>query len=301
MLLGRVIRRSRRLVHEIADLSRRGRLRSRPRTPRAATPIDDLRTKDVLVVIAHPDDEVLVAGALLRYVPKGGVICASNGSPLNERYARDAGYDNWLDYAHARVAEAEAALRLLDRPISPMLNLRISDQEVFNHLAPLSRFVANVLNSDFSHVVTHAYEGGHPDHDSVAFAVHAACVLMQRAGRAPPVIVEAPLYNAPIGDFVYHEFLPHEDAGPAIRLDLTPEEQNLKQRMRDRHATQEKLLASFRVDVENFRLAPRYHFAARPHAGRLGYESFKWPITGRRWRRSAWNAMRELDLLEVLA
>ena len=39
-------------------------------------------------------------------------------------------------------------------------------------------------------VLTHAYEGGHPDHDAVAFAVHRA------ARRTSAAVVEMPFYHA---------------------------------------------------------------------------------------------------------
>src|SRR6185437_9724842 len=51
-------------------------------------------------------------------------------------------------------------------------------------------------------VFTHAYEGGHPDHDAVAFAVHAAC----RLSDIPPAIVEMPYYHRQDGRLITGEF-----------------------------------------------------------------------------------------------
>jgi len=149
--------------------------------------------------------------------------------------------------------------------------------------------------------VTHAYEGGHPDHDSVALAVHAACALVARSGGAAPHIVEAPLYSAPSGDYVYAAFVPHDDAGATHELVLSPEEQELKRRMFERHATQAQVLESFTVERERFRLAPRYHFTAPPHAGDVGYERFQWQTTAKTWRQAAWRTLSELDLVDDLA
>jgi LmbE family N-acetylglucosaminyl deacetylase len=151
----------------------------------------------------------------------------------------------------------------------------------------------------FQQVITHAYEGGHPDHDSTAFCVHAACALIRRSGGAPPVIIEAPLYNAPGGRYVHQVFLPHHDAGPVLLVQLSEEQQALKRRMYACHETQGKTFNDFHVEKEQFRVAPRYHFCAPPHSGDVGYNQFGWPLNGRVWRRHAWKAVRELDLLEL--
>jgi LmbE family N-acetylglucosaminyl deacetylase len=281
---------------------RRARLlRSKPRTGRAAASLGDLAGAPALAVFAHPDDEVIAAGILLGRLPRAGVICMTNGAPFNEDHARRAGFDNWMDYGMARQREAEKALALLGRAFVPYHNLGISDLETTFHLASASRHLAHHLRAGFAHVITHAYEGGHPDHDSTAFCVHAACALIARNGGTPPVIVEAPLYNGANGEFEYRNFLPHPDAGPIVDLELSPEEQALKRRMFECHASQGKILSSFGVERELFRLAPRYHFTAPPHPGPVGYDRYRWHVGGRLWRAQARRAMRALNLLEELA
>lgn len=299
MLLKRILRRSKRAVQEFADIKTRRTLAATPRGPRAATPVDDLAAHAILVVVAHPDDEIIAAGALMGRAAKVGVICLTNGAPRKESYARQAGFDNWLNYAFARRAEAEAALALLDREVAPSRSLGITDQDTVNDLVAVTRHLVAPLSAGFSHVVTHAYEGGHPDHDSTAFCVHAACALIERAGGGAPVIVEAPLYSAPQGAYIHSQFLPHDDAGPITTFPLTPREQALKRRMFDCHLTQRKTFDDFGVEEESFRLAPRYHFAAPPHAGAVGYDQFNWPVNGRVWRNQAWKAIRELGVPEL--
>jgi LmbE family N-acetylglucosaminyl deacetylase len=229
------------------------------------------------------------------------VICVTNGAPRRGAYARDAGFSNWLDYAAARRRETEAALSLLERDIAPMHNLGIADQEAIFELVDTTRYLVDQIRSGFAYVITHAYEGGHPDHDSTAFCVHAACMLIAKGGWSPPAIVEAPLYSAPDGQYIFSRFVPNPDAGPSISFTLTPAEKDLKRRMFDCHVTQKNALPSFSLDEEFFRLSPRYHFSAPPHSGDVGYNKFKWPVTGRVWRTHAWRAMRELGILEELA
>lgn len=300
-MISRIANRARRAVRFAEDRVLTRSLAARPRPARPTPESPDVAKIRPLVVIAHPDDETIGAGILLYRSLPGGAVWVTNGAPAKDTYAKRAGFNNWLSYAHARNDEARAALNLLERPLGPLVGLGIRDQEAVWHLTTLSRWLVDPLRSNFTHVVTHAYEGGHPDHDAVAFAVHAACALIARDGGVPPVILEAPLYNGPDGEFIRQTFLPHEDAGPAFALRLNPEEQALKLRMFGCHASQKSTFKDFHVQEELFRLAPRYHFSRPPHAGPVGYEKFGWPVTGRRWRRLAWQAMRDLNLLQELA
>jgi N-acetylglucosamine malate deacetylase 2 len=300
-ILRRIVNRGKRVIREAADIPLRYRLRSEPRAPRAMVAMDDLASHSALVVTAHPDDEVIAAGVILSRLERAGVICLTNGAPRYEQHAIRAGFDNRLDYAEARQREAEAALSLTDREIAPIRNIGIADQEATLNLVSLTRYLAHRFRLGFDRVITHAYEGGHPDHDAAAFCVHAACALIAKAGGTPPVIVEAPLYNAPGGVFQSNHFLAHGDAGPVACFKLSPAEQLLKSRMFDCHASQRKLLTQFDLTEEKFRQAPRYHFAAAPHAGRPGFDQFGWGLNGRKWRVHAWRAMRELDLIRELA
>jgi LmbE family N-acetylglucosaminyl deacetylase len=301
MILRRILGRGRKAALAMADIPLRRALRSRSRPARAVLPLEDLPSQPALVVVAHPDDEAIAAGALLARLPRAGVICVTDGAPRRGNFARDAGFDNWMDYAAARRREAEAALALLSRAIAPMHNLGIADQEAVFNLVATSRHLAHRLKPGFTHVITHAYEGGHPDHDSVAFCVHAACALVAKDGTTPPVIVEAPLYNAPAGTFVHNRFLPHGDAGPVAVFRLSSAEQDLKRRMFECHVTQRNVFPDFDLNEEKFRQAPRYHFAAPPHPGDAGYNQYMRPFTGRVWRRHAWQAMREMDVWRQLA
>ena len=295
MVFRRILGRGKRVAQTIADIPLRRALRSRP--ARAAVSLDDLPSRSALIVVAHPDDEVIVAGALLARLQHTGVICVTDGAPRKGSFARAAGFDNWMDYAGARHAEAAAALALVGREIAPMSNLGIADQDAVHNLVAVTRYLAHRFRSGFTHIITHAYEGGHP----VAFCVHAACAAIVQAGGTPPIIVEAPLYNAPGGTFVHSKFVSHSDAGPVSAFKLSPAEQDLKRRMFDCHATQHAVFAPFDVTEEKYRQAPRYHFCAPPHPGDAGYNQYMGRLTGRVWRGHAWRAMRELGVWEALA
>ena len=312
MLRERVTDRSKRLAwdlaalsqvrpRDIADLRHCQALRAQTRPPRSSLAIDHLPQSSALVVVAHPDDEVAAAGVILSRLARLGIIYVTDGAPRRGSDAQNAGFTNWIDYASGRRRETKGALALLGREIAPMRNLGIADQEASFELVDISRCLADQLGAGFDYVITHPYEGGHPDHDATAFCVHAACRLIAKAGGTPPAIVEARFYAAPQGGYVFSEFVPHDDAGPVLALNLTPADIDRKRRMCALHASQQKHLVQFRLDEEAYRLAPRYHFSAPPHAGDVGFNQFKWPLSGRIWRFHARRAMRQLGLLEDLA
>jgi LmbE family N-acetylglucosaminyl deacetylase len=122
-------------------------------------------------------------------------------------------------------------------------------------------------------VLTHPYEGGHPDHDATAFAVQAACRAMQRAAGEPPAIVEMASYHLGARGTVYQRFIDEPDRPEAV-LRPGAEGASSKRRMMACHETQAETLAGFRDDDERIRMAPVYDFGRLPNGGRLQYEAW---------------------------
>ncbi len=168
------------------------------------------------------------------------------------------------------------------------------DKEAFLDLARLTWRLAEYLRDERPvGVVTHAYEGGHPDHDAAAFGVHAACRLL--AAEPRPAVIEMPLYRACEGRMVFGAFLPGGGEEVAVWLaeaDLQPR----KRRMIECFRTQREVLSGFEPGTERFRLARDYDFRAPPHPGTLLYETFGWGISGEEWRRRASKALDALGL-----
>ncbi len=271
----------------------------RVRVGQAPRSIPDLPGQPLLIVVAHPDDEVIGAGALLTRVLKAGVVTITDGAPRNTRMVRAAGFRTSRDYGRARQREAAAALQLLGREFTPVTNFGTPDQQAIFKIVPIVRRLMRLLRANrFKYIVTHPYEGGHPDHDATALAVHAACRLLEEAGIAAPVPVEMTSYHAVDGHTVYGTFLPHPDAGAVETFSLGETERDLKRRMFACHVTQSEVLAPFPLDAERFRRAPAYDFIRPPHAGQLGYERYHWDIDGRLWRDQALRALYRLNLLD---
>jgi LmbE family N-acetylglucosaminyl deacetylase len=262
------------------------------------SPIDPLPAQSIIIA-AHPDDEVIGAGTLLARLPDASIVHVTDGAPRNEEDARAAGFAGWPAYAAARRREAEAALALAGLAPERLTGLGIPDQRAAYELAPLARRLAAILrDGSFGVVITHPYEGGHPDHDATAFAVHAACRLIDAEGAKPPRLVEMASYHALGGSFTAGTFIAHAAAGPVATVPLDAAARRLKRRMLDCHATQRSVLAPFTVEAERFRAAPAYDFRIPPHPGPLHYDTRNWGMSGEEWRRLAQAALAELQLTD---
>jgi N-acetylglucosamine malate deacetylase 2 len=81
--------------------------------------------------------------------------------------------------------------------------LGYTDQEAALHLAEIARTLARLFVEErIEAVLTHPYEGGHPDHDASAFCVRASCLVCSRGGRQPSCS------TGRCKDFNYREYLP---------------------------------------------------------------------------------------------
>ena len=255
-------------------------------------PID---ARSVAVVVAHPDDVVIGVGGRLPSLTQVSVVHVTDGAPRSMYDARAAGYKTREDYARARRREAETSLALAGIAPEQVLRLEIADQEASLRMTDLARRLARFFRDKAMQVVlTHPYEGGHPDHDATAFAVHHAAILVAQAGRTAPTILEMAGYHAGPHGLVAHRFLPNDDAGLTIHLDET--KRVLKRRMLACHASQSATLAQFDVEVERCRQTPGYDFTLPPHPSQLWYEQFDWGMTSAQWRTLAGQALAELGL-----
>ncbi|MBI5643568.1 MAG: PIG-L family deacetylase [Deltaproteobacteria bacterium] len=251
----------------------------------------------VLIISAHPDDETAGAGSLFRYLIDPYFMHTTDGSPRDLKDARAAGYGTRDEYARARRAEFSEVLRLAGLPPQYSLEAGFIDQEASSNLYELTLKIAVLIREIKPDLVmTHPYEGGHPDHDATSFGVHGACAIIGRENGRVPLIIEFTSYHADGSKMVSAEFLPSPSDEEAVTVNLEQEDRLFKQSLMDAFLTQKKVLSQFPIELERYRKAPLYDFTAPPHAGRLFYEFFDWSITGADWRVSAKKALIRLRL-----
>ncbi len=253
------------------------------------SPGEQANTPSTLLIAAHPDDETIGAGALLRRRPDIKVIHVTDGSPLNASDALGAGFTTREEYAEARRKEAVQALAQAGIREGAITNLQFTDQQLSFQLKEVTERVLAVVREFQPEVVlTHAYEGGHPDHDSVAFACHMA----RRA--ASFCLCEFTGYHAGCAGMEICTFLPSAQQTQYTSR-LNAGERELKIAMISSFTTQERTLQPFtQPEVERFRVAPEYDFTRPPHEGKLWYENFDWGTNGAAWRKMASQTLSEI-------
>lgn len=239
-----------------------------------------------LLIAAHPDDETIGAGVLLRRRNNFRVVHVTEGSPSDPKDAVAAGCPSREAYAEARRNEVVEAMAMAGIPSDAITNLEFTDQQVAFHLKELTRRIAGIIDQVKPDIVlTHAYEGGHPDHDSVAFACHLAHRM--RGIETAFALCEFTGYHMGKEGMEISRFLAGDEDG-LFTYCLSPEEQEFKIRMINKFTTQARTLEPFlRPELETFRIAPHHNFTRPPHEGKLWYENFEWGVDGLSWRKMA--------------
>jgi N-acetylglucosamine malate deacetylase 2 len=253
------------------------------------SPLDQLTA---VVIVAHPDDEIINCGAIIRKFRSTYFVHVTDGAPYNMQDAWNAGFQDREDYAQARRYELTSALTIANREINNCISLGFVDQDlIFNLSGAVHDLAATLERVGYDLIITHAYEGGHPDHDAVAFIVHA---VFTRFNLKEHFLIEFPSYHWKENELAKMEFLPSTEE--QVTIELTPEEIELKQSMMECFKTQQKVIAGWPLKFEIFRKAPIYNFCDPPHSGKLFYEYFNFGVTGEQWRQLARNTCRELGI-----
>jgi LmbE family N-acetylglucosaminyl deacetylase len=223
-----------------------------------------------LFMFAHPDDEVLITGAMKQLLDHGAEV--------------EAAWVTCGDYfgnIKTRLAEHAKVTAILGLKENSIYLLRLPDLGLVRMLNEAADKVAGLLKSVNPDVIfCNAYEGGHPDHDSVNFLAYEASY---RAGLKPK-LYEFPLYNA-TGSLFYCRWRVNafpDDEIPVLHNPLSQSEIKCKLRTIRSYVSQWMYMIPARLVVSRSRLAsvgepyrvcpPDRDHTKRPHEGMLSYE-----------------------------
>jgi LmbE family N-acetylglucosaminyl deacetylase len=251
----------------------------------------------VLLLAAHPDDETIGASAVLGRIKDVDIVYLTDGAPRDPRFRSPHVSGSRDFYACVRAEEAASALAWAGISSSRITFLGATDQEsIYEVPALLECLVSLMTKLQPSVVITHPYEGGHPDHDTAALLARMAARELQQAGSDSFHLVEMTSYHARDGRRACGEFIPFSartNNGQAVlTLKLSSEERARKARMLGCYLSQWHVLSEFPLEPERLRIAPLYDFTRPPHDGLLWYETLGWPLTGAQWREMAARTLR---------
>jgi N-acetylglucosamine malate deacetylase 2 len=238
-----------------------------------------------LVIVAHPDDECVAFGALLQRVARPIVIYCTDGAPFDP-YFWQKRYGSRENYMQMRQEEARHALQAVGisevnfLADDPKAQGRLVDQELYRAL-PLAYGLLRetIAAKNPTALLTLAYEGGHPDHDSCNF------LTAQLAAETAIPAYEAPLYHRARwnGEGINKNGLQRFITDSHDEIEVAPTESELlrKRTMCQQYPSQGDFLGFFDIRREVLRPLADYNYGRPPHEGTLNYEAWRWRMTGR--------------------
>lgn len=228
-----------------------------------------------LLLVAHADDEVLGCSVAIRQLRQLRLVHATDGSGGDEAAAAE------------RLREAMAAMKALGvRP--SMAPCGLPDGSLIEHVRELADALAAWL-PETALLITHAYEGGHPDHDACSLAAQLACAReAERSGRRVARL-EFAIYARGHGKIRTNAF-PADAAPAAAVLGLSAEEKMRKQRALAAFVSQRHVVERFPLDTEALRPAPEHDFARARETDDLLF-AFRNPEREPAWRQAALAAL----------
>jgi LmbE family N-acetylglucosaminyl deacetylase len=226
------------------------------------------RSRRVLILAPHPDDEIVACAIAARHARDTGaqifVFYLTTGVPPRELLWpwQHASYESRVG---RRRDEALAVAALMG--FEPAGFLDIPSRRLVARLDEVAAAIdRRLLDIDPDCLWVTAFEGAHQDHD-------AANALAARMRDALPVW-EFAAYNYAGTRARSNRFF--DAGGGVIELSINRDEAALKGRALALYASERGNLAHITLAEETYRPMPRHDYALPPHHGRLFRERFHW-------------------------
>ena len=221
----------------------------------------------ILILIPHPDDEIVACGIAARRAAAAGAQLF--GLYLTTGVPDRATLLPWHRSGHAARVQRrrDEAVSVAARvPLTPVGFADFPARSLKTHLAASHRTIAAALTAHAIDALwTPAWEGAHQDHDATNF------LAAQFSSRVP--VTEFAAYSFVDGRVHSQDF----GAGVAAEIvTLTAEEQAWKRTQLATYASERGNLAHIRWTQEARRPLPPHDYARSPHPGKLFYQRFQW-------------------------
>ena len=229
---------------------------------------DRMTGRRVLVLVPHPDDEVVGCAAAITRGRRDGVefsaLYLTTGVPPREalwpwqrrHYARRVERRR----AEALAAAAQLDIRVVGFSDRPSRRLKHDLGEA------LAAIGAAIVRSGAETLWVPAWEGGHQDHDVANF------LGSRLAGSV--AVSEYALYNFAGGGIRSQRFPETRGTETVLRLDAR--ERARKRALLALYRSERGNLAHVETEVESMRSLPRHDYTRPPHPGTLFAERFHW-------------------------
>lgn len=228
-----------------------------------------------LVLVAHPDDELVICGALMQQMERATVVFATDGAPRPESFWRQ--YGSRGAYAQVRREEVGQVMSLARAEsifLPDYVEGGIADQALFRNLpAAIAAVEGIVAQMAPRSILASNYEGGHPDHD-------AACFIASCVGRRMGIPVwEGPMYHRLADGKGVAQTFPQR-SGREIEIHYEGQPLETKLQMFRAYKSQRLTLEAFHPERETFRPIVDYDFTRPPLPWKLNYEHWGWSMSG---------------------
>ena len=223
-------------------------------------------TKNVLILAAHPDDEVVGLSTKIRELIREGnfvyIFFLTNGViSKNSRWFWEK--KNYKFLLNKRINELRESMKFFK--VKKYKVQQINSRMVKDNLLKTFNSIKNIIKKyKIKIVFTPAYEGGHQDHDLANF-------LASKFKNYIKVLEysEYNYFNQKISSNTFFKL-----NGNEIVYNLSEQDKELKKMLLNLYVSEQKNLSYLTIEKECFRPISNYNYLLPAHSGTMFYKRF---------------------------